>query len=156
MTTTPALLSRRRILGLAILAGASGLVVWQRFHPTYEGDRISVAEAHEAAIAGRITLVDIRRPDEWALTGIGEGAQPLDMRRDDFESALAKLLKNNRTAPVALICARGVRSARTASRMAAAGFARVIDVPEGMLGSSAGPGWLGANLPVTPYQVPQG
>ncbi|MCB1339995.1 MAG: rhodanese-like domain-containing protein [Pseudooceanicola sp.] len=140
----------RRTFGLALLAGAGGLVVWRQTRPTYEGEALSVMEAHGEAVAGRIVLVDIRRPDEWSLTGIGEGAQPLDMRRKDFESALAELL-TDRAAPVALICARGVRSARMATRMTAAGFSRVIDVPEGMLGSSAGPGWLAAGLPVRPY-----
>jgi len=29
-----------------------------------------------------------------------------------------------------------------------AGFTRIVDIPEGMLGSSAGPGWLARDLPV--------
>lgn len=148
--------TRRRVLGLAVLAGAVGLIGWRRLHPTYSGERLSVAEAHAAALAGEVTLVDIRRPDEWRLTGIGEGAQPLDMRRADFETALAELLGGDRAAPVALICARGVRSARMATRMAKAGFTHVFDVPEGMLGSGAGAGWLGAGLPVMPYDGGQG
>ncbi|MFD2857341.1 hypothetical protein ACFSZS_25050 [Seohaeicola zhoushanensis] len=65
--------TRRRVLGLAVLAGAVGLIGWRRLHPTYSGERLSVAEAHAAALAGEVTLVDIRRPDEWRLTGIGEG-----------------------------------------------------------------------------------
>jgi hypothetical protein len=34
------------------------------------------------------------------------------------------------------------------ARLAEAGFTGIVDVPEGMLGSSAGPGWLARDLPV--------
>lgn len=142
----------RRLFGIAILAGAAGLGTWRYLHPVFEGARMGVAEAHEAANAGDIVLVDIRRPEEWRETGVGQGAHPLDMRRADFETELALLSGGDRDRPVALICARGVRSARMARRMAAAGFTRVIDVPEGMLGSSAGPGWLAAGLPTDSYE----
>jgi hypothetical protein len=35
-----------------------------------------------------------------------------------------------------------------AARMEAAGFTRILDVPEGMVGSAAGPGWIARGLPV--------
>lgn len=93
-------------------------------------------------------MIDIRRPDEWARTGVAEGAYPLDMRRDDFIEALAMLVDEQRDQPIALICARGVRSDRMSARLRQAGFDRIIDVPEGMLGSAAGPGWIARDLPV--------
>lgn len=37
-------------------------------------------------------------------------------------------------------------------RLRAAGFTQIIDVPEGMLGSGAGPGWLKRGLPVVTYK----
>ena len=74
------------------------------------------------------------------------------MRRDDFIDVLAELTQGDRTAPVALICARGVRSRRMSARLTEAGFTRIIDVPEGMLGSGAGPGWLKAGLPIETWQ----
>ena len=100
------------------------------------------------ALAGDLLLVDVRRPDEWAATGIGEGANPLDMRRDDFVQALIDLAGGDKSRQIALICARGVRSNRVAQRLIDAGFTRIIDIPEGMLGSDAGPGWLQRGLPV--------
>ncbi len=111
-------------------------------------EQITTPEAHKLAAEGAITLVDIRRPDEWAQTGTGEGAHRLDMRREDFISELSKITGGNTAAPIALICARGVRSARLTNRLTEAGFTNIIDVPEGMLGSTAGPGWIERGLPL--------
>lgn len=104
--------------------------------------------AHRLAAEQKIVLVDIRRPDEWAKTGSGEHAVRLDLRRDDFVTELAKLVDGDLNAPLALICARGVRSARENNKLIAAGFTNVIDVPEGMLGNSKGPGWINRGLPL--------
>jgi rhodanese-related sulfurtransferase len=146
----PALVSRRQ-LGLMAVAtfAVAGYASLSYLRPTVpEGViSLSVQDAHAQATGGQIVLIDIRRPDEWNTTGIGEGAHPLDMRRKDFVAELDQLVAGNRTQPVALICARGVRSARMSNRLTKAGFTRIIDVPEGMLGSRAGPGWLGQNLP---------
>jgi rhodanese-related sulfurtransferase len=110
--------------------------------------RIGVAEAHRMAQAGEIVLVDIRRPDEWAATGSPASGRRLDMRREDFVEALLDLTGGDRGAQVALICARGVRSSRLTNRLTEAGFTNIIDVPEGMLGSAAGPGWVREGLPL--------
>ena len=125
---------------------------WALMTPSYAGDDLSVSQAYEQAAAGTVTLIDIRRPDEWSRTGIGQGAIPLDMRRKDFVEALSKLVAGDLDAPIALICARGVRSAGMSKQLSAAGFTRVIDVPEGMLGSRAGPGWLKSNLPTQAFK----
>jgi len=109
--------------------------------------------AHSLAAQKQITLVDIRRPDEWAKTGSGEHAIRLDLRRDDFIAQLDMLLEGDRSAPLALICARGVRSARENNKLIAAGFTNIIDVPEGMLGNSKGPGWIKRGLPLNTAPV---
>lgn len=153
LPTTRSLLSRRRLLGYGILAGAAalGYTRWRLRRPDYAGGSLDVQAAHAQAAAGEILLIDIRRPDEWTRTGIGQGAQPLDMRRPDFVEELDQLTDGDSTQPIALICARGVRSARLSRKLTEAGYASIIDVPEGMLGSSAGPGWLAQKLPVVPY-----
>ncbi len=110
--------------------------------------KLSVEDAHELAKAGAIILVDIRRPDEWAATGVGEGATPLDMRRKDFLVQLDVLVNGDKTKPVAVMCARGVRSKWLSTQLENAGYSQIIDVPEGMLGSRAGPGWVRIGLPV--------
>jgi len=132
------------ILTLAVVGSAR----WFNVSAQVAGSDLSVTEALRAAEAREITLVDIRRPDEWAATGIGKGAVPIDMRRGDFIEALLAQTDGKTDTPVALICARGVRSAYLSAQLQAAGFSKIIDVPEGMLGSGAGPGWLKAGLPV--------
>lgn len=159
--TTPALLpipsiSRRGLL-VGTAAFVAGVVVagrWFNFGATIDGGGLSVEDAHALAIAGEIVLVDIRRPDEWARTGIGQGAHPLDMRRADFLPALLQIA-GGPDARVALICARGVRSRHLAARLSEAGLADVRDVPEGMLGSGAGAGWLRKRLPVVDVEEAQ-
>ncbi|MEP4198918.1 MAG: rhodanese-like domain-containing protein [Aliishimia sp.] len=145
---------RGLIVGAAATCAAGGVFAanWFNVGATIAGGALTVSDAHNKANAGDVFLIDIRRPDEWARTGVGEGAHPIDMRRDDFTQALLVLTKGATDAPVALICARGVRSRKMTERLTAAGFSQIIDVPEGMLGSGAGPGWLRAGLPVVAVQ----
>jgi len=143
------LMSRRVLIGAGLIGVTAAVVGWRMLtSPAFAGGNLTVQEAHEAAAAGRIVLIDIRRPDEWERTGIAEGAYPIDMRRQDFIAALDQVAENHRDAPIALICARGVRSAWLASQLSEAGYSNVITVPEGLMGSRAGPGWLKSNLPV--------
>ena len=146
--------TRRRVMIAAALGGAAATSEAIRYalRPATEGALVTPEEAHQQAVTGVSTLVDIRRPDEWAHTGIGEGAHPLDMRRDDFIPALSQLVGNQRDRPVILICAGGVRSRIMGQRLAEAGFTRIIDVPEGMLGSRVGVGWIRRGLPLVPWE----
>ncbi|WP_267167675.1 rhodanese-like domain-containing protein [Sulfitobacter sp. F26169L] len=132
----------------ALAVGGVTTARWFNLSGRITDGTLSVQDAHTAARAGEITLIDIRRPDEWARTGVGEGAIPIDMRDPEFTEILLKTIPD-KDAPVALICARGVRTRWLAKRLAGAGFTNIIDVPEGMLGSGAGQGWLAAGLPVT-------
>nr|WP_174838537.1 MULTISPECIES: rhodanese-like domain-containing protein [unclassified Ruegeria] len=141
--------------GAAVAAGFA-IREYRLIPEAHAGGRITVTEAHDQATQGNILLVDIRTPREWRASGVGAGAVPLDMRREDFVQALTDLVDGNAAAPVALICARGVRSARLSNQLIAAGFTNIIDVPEGMLGSAAGPGWVRAGLPVQQYQEDAG
>lgn len=151
-TPRPAM-SRRGVLvaGGMLVAAAAGLFGARWFNigaRSGQDGQLSVNAAYDAAAAGTVFLIDIRRPDEWARTGVGTHAKALDMRRADFVQALLAHVEGNTDAPLALICARGVRSRALAARLTAAGFTHIIDVPEGMLGSGAGPGWLNTGLPV--------
>jgi rhodanese-related sulfurtransferase len=141
---------RRTLLISGLAAGVAALGASVLLPEGFEGAVMAPPDAHAAARAGTLILIDIRRPDEWALTGIGEGAHPLDMRDDGFAAEVLRLVGQDLTRPVALICARGVRSSRMAARLTRAGHTRIIDVSEGMLGSAAGPGWIARGLPVRP------
>lgn len=144
---------RRRILiaGGAAVAAGLGLGYWKNARVPQQGAKmISAAEAHAAAMSGEILLVDIRTPEEWRATGIGQGAVPIDMRRDDFLEALAAA-GGARDRRIALICRSGNRSARLAKQLQEAGYSGVADVSGGMLGSAAGAGWTAAGLPVVQW-----
>jgi rhodanese-related sulfurtransferase len=145
--------SRRWIIGgsAAAIVGGGAVFASKWFNVfadlTDEG-LLSAKEAQQQAEAGEIYLVDIRRPDEWERTGIAVSALAIDMRRDDFESVLQNVFAQRGARPVALICARGVRSNRMNSRLKDAGFTHILDVPEGMLGSGAGAGYIEQGLPL--------
>ena len=115
--------------------------------------RLGVTDAYRAAQAGEIILVDIRTPGEWQDTGIAEGAVALDMQAKDFIPALIALRERNPGKRIAFICAVGGRSGYLNRFLYKNGFGNTADVPEGMLGSSAGPGWLKAGLPVYPGEA---
>jgi len=134
------------LVGAGAEIAALAAFVSRRFDGEKPGRRTGLPRGHRRNLA----LIDIRRPDEWALTGVGRGAQPLDMLNPDFDESLARLIGADRNAPIALICARGVRSARLACRLARAGYTRIIDVPEGMPASAAGPGRIARGSPVRP------
>lgn len=138
-------LTRRHMTALAIaavFAGASAPVVGAA------SGIMSAPDALAAAASGEVVLVDIRTRGEWKQTGLAQPALAISMHEAGFVRNLARALGGNRTNPVALICATGGRSAHMQGILATAGFTNVIDVSEGMFGSSAGPGWLKRGLPV--------
>ncbi len=147
----PIITRRLALTGTAVAALGSGAFAANWFNLTGDttaSGALTVTDAFEQATAGQIYLIDIRRPDEWESTGVARPALPLDMRRADFEQALRALTQDNPDRPIALICARGVRSNRLNTRLQAAGFENLRDVPEGMLGSGAGPGYIASGLPL--------
>lgn len=144
------MISRRSLLllgGVAAvgLGGFAGFTKWSA--PAETARTMTPPEALRAAEAGEILLIDIRRPDEWERTGVPKNALPLDMRKEEFLDELQNA-RVSLSQPVAVICARGIRSARLTRRLEAAGIGPIVDIPEGMLGSRSGPGWLSRELPV--------
>jgi rhodanese-related sulfurtransferase len=111
---------------------------------------LSPQDAFDKAKSGEIILVDIRTPEEWAQTGIPEGAIALDMRAPEFVQTLAKLRQDNPETPIALSCRTGNRSNYAVTALTQQGFPLLVDAHEGIAGGSNGPGWLAANLPVYP------
>jgi rhodanese-related sulfurtransferase len=138
-------LTRRHMTALVAAAVFAGATV-----PAVHASSgiMSAPDALAAADRGEIVLVDIRTRGEWKQSGLAEPALAISMHEAGFVRNLAKALGGDRSRPLALICAVGGRSAHMQRILATAGFTNVIDVSEGMFGSSAGPGWLKRGLPV--------
>ncbi|MGL4727395.1 MAG: rhodanese-like domain-containing protein [Bosea sp. (in: a-proteobacteria)] len=111
---------------------------------------ISVREAHERAKAGKSILVDIRRPEEWADTGVPQGAIKLDMTSPAFEAKLAGLRAENPGKPIDLICRTASRTRVVQEALIKRGWRNVVNVRGGLLGNPGNPGWLDEKLPVVP------
>lgn len=92
-----------------------------------------------ADYAASATLLDVRTPEEFA-TGHLAGAVNIDFRSPDFAQRIAEL---DRTAPYAVYCHSGNRSAGALEALRAAGFTDVKDLAGGILA------WNAAGLPVT-------
>jgi rhodanese-related sulfurtransferase len=108
-------------------------------------------EARRLAQNGEVVLVDVRNPDEWRRTGVGDVAVPISMQDPEFLDKLMEAVGGDSDRPVAVICAAGARSAQVAGALLRHGFPTVHNVGEGMMGSAAGPGWLGRGLPVVTW-----
>lgn len=107
---------------------------------------IGNAELKEMMQRG-VTVVDIRRPDEWAATGTIPGAKRLTAFDDQgqfvqsFPDAIDKLITHDQE--VVLICRSGNRSLALARGMAdQAGYTHVYTVGTGMRG------WVADGNPV--------
>ena len=113
----------------------------------------TTGEAHDGLLADSARVIDIRSRAEWSETGVGAGVWPLSMHDPNFPARLfaAKELAGDR--PLGLICATGGRSGAVMAAILRAGYPGYADIPEGMMGSDHGPGWIGRGLPVVPIDT---
>lgn len=116
------------------------------------GPMLTAPEAFTQAQAGQLTLIDIRRPDEWRQTGVAKDALRINMAHPQGESGFVKQVEaelgGDRNAPIGLICRTGNRTTHMQRTLREAGFTQVYNIKEGMAGSTAGPGWIARGLPV--------
>jgi rhodanese-related sulfurtransferase len=112
------------------------------------GVNITPPEAHKMASEKQIVLIDIRRPDEWADTGVAENAVRIDMEDPLFMPKLNAAMGNDRTKAVALICRTANRTRVMQQALAQYGYTRVLNVEGGMIGNSADKGWIKHGLPL--------
>ena len=116
------------------------------------GPTLTAPEAFSQSRAGQLTLIDIRRPDEWRQTGVAEGALRINMVHPQgvpgFVRQVGAELDGKRDTPIGLICRTGNRTTQMQQALREAGFTQVYNIREGMVGSSAGPGWVARGLPV--------
>jgi len=118
--------------------------------PAWSGNvkKMAANEALELSMRGDIVLIDVRTPAEWKETGIGVSARPVSMHLPGFFDKIKAIVKGDKSKPIALICATGMRSSRMQAMLIKRGYTNIIDVAEGMLGSAAGPGWIQSGLPL--------
>jgi rhodanese-related sulfurtransferase len=140
----PAPMDRRVLLGLA--AALCLLPVDAMTQPSPAN--IPPDEAHRLAAEKKVVLVDIRRPDEWAETGVGEHAVRIDMEDPMFIAKLNAAMGDDRTKPVALICRTASRTRVVQQALTQHGYTRVINVEGGMAGNAADRGWIARGLPI--------
>jgi rhodanese-related sulfurtransferase len=116
------------------------------------GPTLSAPDAYAQAQAGKLTLIDIRHPDEWHQTGVAKGALYIDMTGNQggegFAQKVGTALGGDKNRPVGLISLAGNRGSNAQQVLREAGFTHVYNIKEGMAGSSAGPGWIARGLPV--------
>ena len=119
------------------------------------GEVIDAPRAHDLATAGELVIVDVRTIEEWTRTGVPEGAREVALLPEwgvanpTFVDDVLAAVGNDKSTPVALICARGNRSAYAQGLLERSGFSTVYSISEGMIGSEHGPGWLNRGLPVS-------
>lgn len=115
---------------------------------------IGAADAFELAQEGKVTLIDIRRPEEWRQTGVAQGALRINMLHPKGMQGFAQEVYNavggDLNAPIVLICRTGSRTSRLQPILAQVGFTNVKHIPEGTLGNRKKPGWIAQGLPVEP------
>ncbi len=142
-----------KVLALAILIAVGSIAM-----PSVAQEKavqvIAADQAMQLATSGEIVVVDVRSPQEWQQTGVPAGARLVTIHQPDglfgFVDALGEILGEDRSQPIALICARGNRSSVASSALAQAGYTRIYNIREGMFGSPDGPGWLARGLPTNP------
>jgi rhodanese-related sulfurtransferase/glyoxylase-like metal-dependent hydrolase (beta-lactamase superfamily II) len=123
-------------VGIRNIAGflAGGMTSWrEEKRPTESVERIDVAELHERADA--VQILDVRERSEWDAGRIpGSVFAPYH----DLAELPAGL---DRSAPIAVICSSGQRSALAASVLRRRGAETVIHVADGGVGTWERQGW---------------
>ncbi len=115
-------------------ASGSGASAWVTVDVQAASDALSANEAAQ--------IVDVREPEEWAETGVPEGAVLIPL--GDLESRAAAELSAD--APVYVICRSGNRSQTGSDILVGLGFTEVYNVDGGFNA------WTAAGLPAETYQ----
>lgn len=96
-------------------------------------------EAQKLIEAGKVTVIDIRTPQEYAAGHLEKAALNLDYYAPDFRDLLGKL---DKSAAYLIYCRSGKRSGLALAIMKELGFADARDIAGGINA------WTGAGYPV--------
>jgi rhodanese-related sulfurtransferase len=141
------------VISVAAVVVLLAVVLTARANNAMTQEIITPAQALRMADDERIMIIDIRRPSEWRKTGIPVGAERATVRLNQgvspFLKRIAALTNGDKSQPIALICAAGVRSKHASRILQSKGYTQVLDIGEGMLGNDNGIGWLRRGLPIS-------
>ncbi len=139
-------------LSLAVIAAFALLSV--QACSKESGPTLSAPDAYARAQAGTLTLIDIRHAAEWRQTGVARGALRIDMTNTQGEAGFVRQvtvqMQGRKDDPIGILSLSGNRGANAQQVLREAGFTQVYNIREGMMGSSAGPGWIARGLPLDP------
>ena len=137
---------------LSVTAAAAFMLLSINACSRDSGPSLAAPDAYAQAQASKLTLIDIRRPDEWRQTGVAKDALQINMAHPQgmagFVQQVTAELGGDRNAPIGLICRTGNRTTQMQQVLREAGFTQVYNIKEGMAGSAAGPGWIARGLPL--------
>jgi rhodanese-related sulfurtransferase len=128
-----------------LVLGALAVVFVRSAEAQTASPSLSVREAHDGVKAGKLILVDIRTAEEWADTGVPQGALRLDAEASGFEVRLAGLRVDYPGKRIVLIDRSGGAAITVQQKLAGRGWRELSVVRGGMLGVG---GWLAEKLPV--------
>ena len=106
--------------------------------------QLNVEDFEKLVKEGKVTLVDVRKPGEYA-TGFIPGAINVDWKNRHFATEAIKNITNDK--PVAIYCRSGNRATRAMYAMAALGFNEVYNLDHGIKS------WKAANKPLKTFEV---
>jgi rhodanese-related sulfurtransferase len=122
---------------LCVVLVSGGMLLWPLLNRR-GGGGLDPAAAVQLINRERAVVVDVSEPDEFAAGHIG-GAKNLPLGQ--FEAKLADTVKN-KTVPLILVCATGVRAGRALAAARKLGFEHAQTLGGGLKA------WKDANLPL--------
>ena len=132
------------------------LVLGLLFAPLAQAEVIKIDNAKlKQLMAAGVTVVDIRRPDEWQDAGLVEGSRLLTFFHDkeykvydidEWMAGLAKII-TSKDQPVILICRSGNRTGTVGALVNEMGYKTVYAVEKGINL------WIKEGNPTVPYQM---
>jgi rhodanese-related sulfurtransferase len=120
---------------MALVSGA--LLLWPALQRGMQGGAITPNEAVRLINREKAVVIDVCEPAEFAAAHVA-GARSIPL--GSLEGS--KDLPANKTLPLVVVCASGVRSARAVALLRKAGFANAQSLAGGLRA------WREANLPV--------
>jgi rhodanese-related sulfurtransferase len=117
-------------------------------NPAFAVEKSTPANVNQEVDAGRMILIEIRRPDEWADIGVAKSPRSIEMRDRSFLNRVQAIAKAKPDKKIALICRTGDRSKRMSSTLEGLGLNNIVDVAGGMSGNSSNSGWIAQGLPL--------